>query len=130
MVAYGIIILTLIKQLKSEFYDVIQPWYVDDAGALGTFANVELYFNFIKQLRPGRGCYPETSKRVLIVYPYNIQSRELFGLRHKFKVCTGARYLGSFIGDEKFKCDWLDERTNTWEYKTTKTRKTAGKNPQ
>ena len=35
MVAYGIGILPLIKNLKAEFTDVTQPWYADDAGALG-----------------------------------------------------------------------------------------------
>ena len=54
MVAYCIVILPLIKSLKSEFTDVTQPWYDDDAGALGTFANVKLYFNLLKLFGPER----------------------------------------------------------------------------
>ena len=100
MVAYGIIILTLIKQLKSEFYDVIQPWYVDDAGALGTFANVELYFNFLKRLGPRWGYYREPYKVFLVVHQHIIEAGKLFGLLHISKVFTGARYLGGFIGDD------------------------------
>ena len=42
MVAYGIGIIPLIKNLKAEFPDVTQPWYGDYAGALGTFAKIEL----------------------------------------------------------------------------------------
>ena len=48
MVAYGIIILPLIKNLKAEFTDVTYTWYGDNDGALGKFANTELYFNFLR----------------------------------------------------------------------------------
>ena len=34
MVAYGIGILLLIKNLKAQFTDVTQPWYADDDGEL------------------------------------------------------------------------------------------------
>ena len=43
MVAYGIDILPLIKNLKSEFPDVTHPWYADDVSALGTFTIVKRY---------------------------------------------------------------------------------------
>ena len=49
MVAYGIGIILMIKLLKAEFPGVTHPWYADGAGALGTFANVELYFNLPKK---------------------------------------------------------------------------------
>ena len=48
MVAYGIGILLMIKNLKAGFPDVTQPWYDDDAGALGIFARVGSYFNSLK----------------------------------------------------------------------------------
>ena len=37
MIAYGIGIITHIKNLKREIPDVTQPWYADDARALGMF---------------------------------------------------------------------------------------------
>ena len=40
MVAYGIGILLLIKNLKAEFTDIAQPWYADNASALGMFTRV------------------------------------------------------------------------------------------
>ena len=43
MVAYGIDILPLIKNLKSEFPDVTHPWYADDVSALGTFTIAKRY---------------------------------------------------------------------------------------
>ena len=32
-------------------------------------------------------------------------------MRHRFKVCTGALYLGGFIGDGKCKREWINDRT-------------------
>ena len=36
MIAHGIVIPPLIKNLKREIPDITQPWYADDAGALCT----------------------------------------------------------------------------------------------
>ena len=69
------------------------------------FANFELYFNFLKLFGPGRGYDPEPYRSVLIVHPDNIEAGKGFGLRHGFKVCTGALYLGGSIGDEGSKRD-------------------------
>ena len=57
MVAYGIGILPLIKNLKSGFPGITHPWYADDAGALGMFANVELYLNYLERFIPWKGYY-------------------------------------------------------------------------
>ena len=45
MVAYRIGFLPLIKCLKLEYPDITQTWYADNAGALGTFNNLERHFN-------------------------------------------------------------------------------------
>ena len=37
MIAYRIVIISLTKNLKREIPDVTQPWYSDNARALGTF---------------------------------------------------------------------------------------------
>ena len=44
MIAYSISIIPLVNNLKQEIHDVTQPWYDDDAGALGTFMRLETYF--------------------------------------------------------------------------------------
>ena len=48
MVAYRIVIIPMIKRLKSTNHDVTQPWYTDDDGALGTFDNLEQHFKSLK----------------------------------------------------------------------------------
>ena len=94
MISYKIGILPLIKNLKQEIPDVTQPWYADDAGALGTFTRIETYFNLLTRQGLGHGYDPEPPKRILIVHMDNIESGKDFGARHGFKVCTGTRYIG------------------------------------
>ena len=98
MFTYGIGILPWITCLRPESPDITQPWYPDYAGALGTFENVELYFNSLKRFIQSRGYFPEPFKRIMIVHPDNTDFVKLFGLHHGFNVCTGACYTGKFIG--------------------------------
>ena len=45
-------------------------------------------------------------------------------------MCTGARYLGGFIGDDEYKRDWLKDRTETWEWNIHMISKNSDKCPQ
>ena len=55
MVAYVIKILPLIRRLKSTYPDVTQPWYDDNAGALGMFDHLDNYFKALKRKVPEQG---------------------------------------------------------------------------
>ena len=94
MIAYGIGILPLINNLKREIPDITQPWYAYDTEALGTFARIDTYFNFLTHQVPGGIYYTKLSKSVLTVHPENPKAGEEFAARHRFKVCTVAHYLG------------------------------------
>ena len=48
MVTYVIGVILLEKFLKVVYPEVTQPRYADDAGALGMFDNIGLYFNSLK----------------------------------------------------------------------------------
>ena len=130
MIAYGIGILPVIKNLRRALPDVTQPWYDDYARDLGMFAILETYFDLLPHQVPVRGYHPKPSKSVLIVCPDNIEAGNFFGRRHGFKVCTGARYLGGYIKDDESKRDWLRKRTLTWEKNINTISKTMGKYPQ
>ena len=78
---------------------------------------------------PGWGYHPEPTKSVLIVRPENIEAEKVFGQRHRFRVCTGTRYLGGYIGDDESKRNWLRERTLTWKKNINIISKTEGKYP-
>ena len=129
MVAYGVGIIPLIKLPKAEFPEVTHTWYNEDYGAIGTFANVELYFNSLQRFVLGLGYYPEPTKIIIIMHPYNIESIKRFGLCHGFKLCTDARYLGGFIANDESKRDWIKVRTETWERNISKIKKSIGKYP-
>ena len=130
MIVYGIRILPLINKIKQEIPEVTHPWYADDARALGTFARLDTNFDSMTRQGPGRGYHYDTTRSVLIVFPENIEAGKLFGARYRFRVCTGAHYLGGYIGGDKSKRDWLRERTLTWENNINTISKTAGKYPQ
>ena len=72
MVAYGLGVLPLIKNLKTAHPDVTQPCYDDNAGALGKFLNIEDCFNSLTQLVKERSYYPDLTKIVLIVHTDHI----------------------------------------------------------
>ena len=100
MIAYGIGIIPLIKNIKREIPDITQPWYADDDRALGIFSIIETYFDSLTCQGPGRGYHPNPTKSVLIVLPENLEAGKVLRARHTFRVCTGAQYLGGYIGDK------------------------------
>ena len=89
IIAYGIGIPQLIKNLKQEIPDFTQPWYADNAGALGTFTRLETYFDSLTRQCLGQGYHPDPTKSVLIVRPENLEAEKLLGARHGFRVCMG-----------------------------------------
>ena len=130
MIAYGIFILLLIKNLKTEYPGVNKPWYVDYTGSLGTFSIIKAYFHSLEQHSPGQGYFSKPSKSVLIMYPHNLKAGKLFGSCNGFKLCMGVSYLGSYIWDDESKNDRLRESMEMWEQNIFTIRKTAGKYPQ
>ena len=100
MVSYSIGVLPMIIWTKVEYIDVTQPWYADDEGALGTYDNIELYFNSLEKFGPSRGYTPNPQKRSDCA-SRSSQNRIRFVLRHRFKVYNGDCYIGSFIRDDK-----------------------------
>ena len=55
MFAFGIGRIALIRNLNTAHPDVTQTWYDDDAGALGMYGNINLYFNFLRHSCLGCG---------------------------------------------------------------------------
>ena len=130
MVAYSIVIIPLIKRLKLTYPDVTQPWYADNDGALDTFENLERYFNILKCNGPAWGYYPDPTKIIMILHPNNLEAEELLFRCRGFKVCTGARYLGGYIGDDESKGGCLKNSMEKWERDIYALSKTADKCPQ
>ena len=64
MFLYGIGIILLIRKLKELHPEVVQPWYVDDSGALTEWFGLVLSYEDLLLYRPGFGYIPNpTSAR-------------------------------------------------------------------
>ena len=48
--SYGILLLALIIQLKSDFPQVKLPWYADDGATAGTLKNILFFFERLREL--------------------------------------------------------------------------------
>ena len=64
MIAYGIGLLPLIRELWNAHPWVTHPWYADDAGAGGTFQKILEHFWDLQVRGPARGYYPEPTKSI------------------------------------------------------------------
>ena len=108
MISYVIGVLPLIHELQDAHPRVTQPCYADDVGAVGSFGNIIAHFKDIQVRRPPRGYFQETTKRILVVSPWNVdRAEELFwGMR--LMMFTGRHYLGGLIGDQDAETTWLN----------------------
>ena len=98
IIAYGIGILPLIKNMKRAISDVTQPWYADYAGALDTFARLENYFDSLIRQGPGQGYHPDPTKSVLSVLPENIEAGKMFGHVTDLGCARAHNILGVALG--------------------------------
>ena len=69
MITYGIRVLPLIRELRNAQPRVTQLCYADDAGAGGTFQQIQDHFRELQARGPARGYYLEQTKSLLVVAP-------------------------------------------------------------
>jgi hypothetical protein len=114
MVAYGILLLPLIRTLKDEISDVNQPWYADNSGAGGSFTGLGKYFEKLQEKGLGRGYFPEPSKFILVVQEHNKEAAKITFKDIGFTIVTGTRCLRGFIGSAEDQSDWVQSKTSDW----------------
>jgi hypothetical protein len=114
MFGYRIGILPLIRRLKIEIPAVKQPWYTDDAGAGGSFTDLRQFFLWLQEIGPAYGYFPEPSKSILIVRTHNRTRTSSTFDNLGFKVQTGSRYLGGYIGSKADRELWVQEKVTFW----------------
>ena len=101
MIAYGIGVLPLIRDLRRDHPHVMQPWYVDDAGEGGSFEAVMAHFRDLQLKGPARGYFPEPTKSILVVAEQNVPWAAEYFRGMGIKIVTGRRYLGGFMGERE-----------------------------
>ena len=114
MIAYGIEVLPLIRDIRNAHPQVTQTWYADDAGAGGTFQQILEHFQKLQARALAQGCYPEPTKSILVVAPGNIAREEEHFRGIGIRVVTGHRYLVGYIGDGEAEMSWLKEKIQGW----------------
>jgi hypothetical protein len=116
MVAFGLAVVPLIRQLKREVHQVHQAWFADDAAAAADFTSIKSFMERLIKLGPAYGYFPEASKIILVVSEANKAAAEVYFRDMKFKVITGSRYLGGFIRSDHDLHAWLKDSMSTWEH--------------
>jgi len=114
MIVYGIGTLPLVRQLKQEFPAVEQTWYADDGGAGGRFDSIRKQFTRLQEIGPNFGYFPEPTKSMLIIPNHSLEVAKVEFADLGFKVTTGHRYLGGFIGEKEALQEWIEELTKNW----------------
>ena len=98
MIAYGLGILPLIRDLRTAHPRVTKTWYADDSRAGGTFKGIQQHLDELMVQGPPQGYLPEPTKSILVIYPQNVPSAEDLFHRKGLQIVMGSRYLGRFIG--------------------------------
>ena len=114
MFLYGIGILPLIRKLKQLHVDCIQPWFADDAAALGEWYRLVLLYEDLLLYGKGYGYFPNPVKCKVVVHPgHEALAHEFFNVHRSlgFEICTGTRYLGGWIGTEVGRDEYVTEST-------------------
>jgi hypothetical protein len=86
MLGYALGMLSLARQIKSEFPEVEQPWYAGDAAAAAEFTIIHAMFERLLELGPGYGYHPESSKSIVVVAIHNVERAKVYLDDLAFKV--------------------------------------------
>ena len=114
MIVYGVSMLPLTRLLKTEFEELLQPWYADDAAAGGKFDKIMEYYLKLREVGPGRGYFPEPTKSILVVKPLSVERATALFQHMGFKIVTGTRYLGGHIGNKAACAQWIQDKVDGW----------------
>ena len=69
MIAYGIGVLPLIRDLRGAHHRITQPWYADDARAGGKFPHILTHLRDFQARVLPRGYFPDQTKSIFVVTP-------------------------------------------------------------
>ena len=130
MVLYGLALTPLAKRLRTDFPDLSQSWYADDASVIGDVSLFQAYFDALSKLGPPRGYYPQLSKSIILPHPQADQAHiqaATKGLQCDFRL--GHTYLGGYLGDPALRNQWMRMKITKWIASVAKLAKAAQKFP-
>jgi hypothetical protein len=89
-------------------------YYADDAGAGGCFTELRQFFLGLQEIEPAYGYFPEPTKSILVVRAHNRTTAKSSFKDLQFKVQTGSRYLGGYIGSQADWELWVQAKVSFW----------------
>ena len=107
-----------------------QVWYADDAAGGGCLKSVKKWWDGLCEVGPHFGYHPEPTKTWLIVKEgKEAEAQAIFG--KDFNITTvGRKYLGSFIGTNAGKNEFMKEQLKDWEKDLISLADTGTREPQ
>ena len=130
MILYGIGMPPLVRIVKEEHPNLLQPWYADDAGMGGDLTEINNGFDKLMDLGPIYGYYPAPSKSKLIIPDLSLNEIACLDNRHNFEIVKGHKYLGGYIGDKSLASDWIKKKVEIWKIAVETLSKIGNKFPQ
>ena len=99
MITYSIGILSFIPEIHTAHPHVTQPWYTDNAVAVGKFASLHDYIQDMVVRRPTQGYFLDLTKSILVISMQNFLSIDEYFRGVRVRLVTGSCNLGGFFGD-------------------------------
>ena len=78
-----------------------QPWYVDNAAIMVLWGLIVDYFTALTNHGPRFGFYPDPEKSIVVVKENQEDDATRFFAGLNFKIVTGTRYLGGYMGSKE-----------------------------
>ncbi|XP_076042251.1 uncharacterized protein LOC143026133 [Oratosquilla oratoria] len=115
MAMYALGLMHLQQKIQYEDTRVKQVAYADDLTGAGKVADLKKWWDLVLAHGPGLGYIPNAKKSVLIVKPeYFNNAKILFENSGVNVTKEGERHLGTVIGSESFKKQYVEKKVNKW----------------
>jgi hypothetical protein len=102
----------------------------DDASShRGLFCRNLLLLREAEGNRAMYGYFPEGSKSILAICRHNLEAAKMHFASQQFKITTGERYLGGYIGAKEEQNKWIKEKVVGWAVVVSELAKVAVRYP-
>jgi len=115
MAIYALVVVPLIRRLRTAVPEASQVWFADDATAVGTLQTLKSWWQALSSQGPDYGYFPNALKTVLIVKPHLLSvAGTLFDGTNVKITDQGQRHLGAALGSRDFAEDYVSKKVCSW----------------
>jgi hypothetical protein len=116
MALYDVALLPLGEKLRRAVPGATLPTFADDVAAVGNVVSCARSLEFLSEVGPIYGYFPEPEKtHVICKEEDELEAKVAFLTRGlDVKYSRGQRYLGGFIGRKKERDEWVSAKAEEW----------------